>query len=137
MSAQFNKKDRGDRTKNFKQEVVPIKPEKPNSKANAMHLKVKSYNKCADLANEKNFITHDCHGNTNQQFYFKVKPGNSVFQIKAVSSAKCLDYNFNNGDLYFGRCHEGANQEFFHEKGNLDAPRTRTGRSGSRPLTVT
>jgi hypothetical protein len=130
----FNKKDRGDRTKNFKQEVVPVKPEKPNSKANAMHLKVKSYNKCADLANGKNFITHDCHGNTNQQFYFKTKPGKWVFQIKAVSSGKCLDYNFNNNDLYFHNCHSGANQEFYHADGNLDAP---TYKNGAKQIKTT
>jgi hypothetical protein len=132
----FNKKDRGDRSKNYKQKVVPVKPKKANSKANAMLLKIKSdSSKCSDLAHGRDFIPHgNCHGNPNQQFYMARVSGKYVFKIKAVSSGKCLDYNFNNGDLYFHNCHGGANQEFYWHGGNLDAP---TYKNGAKNIATT
>lgn len=136
VSAQFNKKDRGDRSKNYKQKVVPGKPKKANNKAGAMLLKTKSdSSKCGFLAKNDRWkgMAFDftpggnCNGNPNQQLYMVKVEGKSVFKIKAASSDKCLDYNFNNGELYFHNCHIGTNQEFFWDAGNLDAPTYKNG----------
>lgn len=74
-----------------------------------------SEDKCLDYhMGNSNIYMHPCHGNRNQQFYFK-KPANPAFasRVKSRFGDKCMDYNFNNGNIYFHTCHDGTNQKFY------------------------
>ena len=47
-----------------------------------------------------------------EKFYFE---GTPPARIKSPYGNKCLDYNYNNMNLYWHPCHGGANQVFYFE----------------------
>merc|ERR1719331_3341248 len=50
---------------------------------------------------------HPCHGGANQQWLFT-----PTGELKTQYDDKCLDYNYNNGNVYMHGCHGGGNQKW-------------------------
>jgi len=88
---------------------------------NANQLKTHYNEKCLDYdVGQKNVIMWDCHGNANQQWYFNPRqaPPPIPLERKGPGHLKtkwddlCMDYNYNNNNVYMHPCHGGANQVF-------------------------
>jgi hypothetical protein len=83
---------------------------------NANRLRTRYNDHCLDYdVGKSNVIMwHDCHGDTNQQWFFNAIPlaRKGPGLLKTHQDAKCLDYNYNNNNVYMHPCHNGANQIF-------------------------
>merc|ERR1719502_643505 len=81
--------------------------------------------KCLDYNyNSMNVYMHDCHGGSNQKWVHPQRTLNAEMpqpagapagELKTEYDDNCLDYNYNDGNVYMHPCHGGANQQWFFD----------------------
>merc|ERR1719217_1290907 len=87
--------------------------------------------KCLDYNyNNMNVYMHDCHGGSNQKWVHPQRTLNAEMPVAAGAPAgelkteyddNCLDYNYNDGNVYMHPCHGGANQKWVHPQRTANA----------------
>jgi len=81
------------------------------------------YNNVQPSANQ-NVYMYTCHGGSNQKWEFIKKPVTkndaACIRSKLTYGARCMDYNYNNGNVYMhDECSGSANQKWYFDGDQL------------------